>query len=306
MDESMDEVTSLAVRALPADREDPDDPLAEAPTALDGPHDDVDIDGDDVPAPAAPRSPPFALPPPREAVVRAATSIGRNATARPTVPPDMTPMPGGLALDLGATPGPAEVAARRWRMAFSALAVAVVTAAAVLGAGDRITGRIDGEPMTTVVAGVSEAQTLAEAEVTPEASDPMPAPATAPVAEFSPAALPAATVGSPLAVDPTPWQAVRRRWLTCVERNPCGKACRGRFSILIDDGGVAYSVESSAGDVPDAVSSCLIGVTRRSKDLRRLLAKLGVSELTWSPTRTAVGEASSAAAPTEPTPTLEP
>jgi hypothetical protein len=279
MDESVDEVTLLAVRAAAGPVEDPDDPVAEAPVAADyGDEMGADIEDafDDERATLGRGG--LALPAPPEQRV----TFDRADTARPTFESPAI-----------ATPVPAlrDSSARRWKLAFCALAVAVVSAAVVLGGGDRISGRPLGEPMVSALVRAAE-PARREPDFTSRVSEALAVPVTTPPPPaFTPAAVPAATEGSPLAADPTPWQAVRRRWATCVEKADCGAACQGRFSILIDDGGVPYSVESSAGEVPAAVSSCLIGVTRRSKDLRRLLAKLGVSELTWSPTRApAVGE----------------
>jgi hypothetical protein len=54
---------------------------------------------------------------------------------------------------------------------------------------------------------------------------------------------------------------------------------------------VPYSVASSTGDLPGDVSSCMVGAARRSKDLRKLLVRMGVSEMTWSPSRTRKADA---------------
>jgi hypothetical protein len=285
MDESVDDVTLLAVRAAaPRGVEDPDDPLAEAPTGdLAGEAEFDDLDDRQTMGRGG-----LVLPAPPERPLSRGV-FDRADTARPSFEPPALSTPVAPVRD---------PSARRWKLAFCGLAIAMVSAGVVLGGGDRITGRELGEPMVSALVRAAEPPRR-EPDFTSRVSEALAAPVITPPARpaFTPAAVPAATEGSLLAADPTPWQAVRRRWATCVENSDCGSACQGRFSILIDDGGVPYSVESSAGDVPQAVSSCLIGVTRRSKDLRRLLAKLGVSELTWTPTRApVVGETAPPAA----------
>ena len=303
-DESVDEVTLLAVRAAPAQGEDQEDPLADAPLA--------DGSGNDLPRsalvlPAPPEEPMT----PRQRAKTAAARIARAVTQATAVgPAPVAPLAETPAPELVTAPASEPVAGVwRWRLGVvvaSAAAAAVVAAAFV--ASDWVLDRLEGQPLSGAIA---LAAVTPRPEPAPVAIKPVELPTMEPPAEPAVDVSPfigsgsqrtfASTAGAPVAAPaPTPavddgladpWQAVRRRWQGCVDRSACGAACDGRFSILIDGSGVPYSVASSTGDLPGDVSSCMVGAARRSKDLRKLLVRMGVSEMTWSPSRTRKADA---------------